>query len=160
VRICEALLSRLDLQVLVKGLIGDTPKNAPLKTWLANSEEKRIVYVNDRSFSEFLDAADLFVVDYPGLTLMECLTRDTALYICNDSYRWIDGATDILREEAVFEHHIEPFCERLRADLTSGAAFRRRDRKRYMCRYGDPFGDGKAAERIAGAIVEIAQGAV
>jgi hypothetical protein len=159
VRICEALLSRSDLQILVKGLIGDTPRNAPLITWLAALRQKRIIYVNDMRFSTFLDAADLFVVDYPGLTLMECLTRDTALYICNDCYRWIDGATDILREEAVFEHHIEPFCERLRADLKSGEAFRRRDRERYMCRYGDPFGDSAAAERVANAVVDIVQGA-
>jgi uncharacterized protein (DUF169 family) len=47
----------------------------------------------------------------------------------------------------------------LKADLATGAAFRPDHcrTKQFLTLYGDPYGDGRAAERIVQAIVEIAQ---
>ena len=158
-KICGALLTRPDLQIVVKGLASGGGREQPLAGWVAERGLRRLCFVDDRPFSDFLDAADLIVVDYPGLTLMECLTRKSALYVCNDSYRWIDAAVELLREEIVFEHDIDVFCARLRTDLQSGAALKpRQDDSVFLRRYGDPFADNATALRVADAVAEIAQG--
>jgi predicted HD phosphohydrolase len=88
---------------------------------------------------------------------MECLTRKSALYVCNDSYRWVDAAVELLRKEIVFEHDIDAFCARLRADLQTGAALKpRRDDSVFLRRYGNPFADDATAVRVADAIAKVA----
>jgi len=156
-RIVDAILSCEGIHLVVKGLRSDTPAQAPLMQYVKSLDHPQVQYVTDTSFAEFLDAADLFVVDHPGLTLMEALTRQTQIYICNDQYRWIEPAPTMLRHDTVFEPAIDAFCDRLTADIHSGAAFSpRRGKNGFYTAFIDSFGDGQSVRRTRETVLDIA----
>lgn len=157
--ILDTLFENSDANIIVKGISGDTPVNAPLISHIRTLGTDRVIYVTDMGFVSFIDAADCIVLDHPAYTVTECLTRPKPMYIFNETYHWEPGSVELLREDAVFELDRDVFLARLRQDLASGQAYIEHEPTlRFLRKWVDPYCDGTASQRLATVVVSVIKG--
>lgn len=154
--IVRAVAAREGVQIIVKGVPYATRASTPIIGVIEELGLDRVIFANDLGFIEFLDAADTFVIDYPGLTIAEALSRNKPTYVINDAYIWRPEGEDLLRHDVVFERTLDAFLPRLKADLASGRAFRpRREGDAFHSRFVDDLRDGRNTRRAIAAIARI-----
>jgi len=155
--IMKALLVDPNVQIIVKGNMGDTADDMPVVYKFRSQYSERVRCVTDLPFVAFLDAADCFVMDMPSTMLLEAMTRDRRVYAFNQCYTWEEEGLALLDDGITLERESLPrFCATLKRDITSGAAFAPRERGGAFFRhYGDPFDDGKSYERVVEALVAL-----
>jgi hypothetical protein len=159
--IIECIAEFPAIQVILKGHPGVSRPMTPLVEIGRKIFGKRFAYVANWPFRRMLDMVDCFVMDYAVTTIYEALTTDKKIYALKDFYEVFPPATRSLRDCADFFDDTSSLTAALRADLSSGLALRpdRRRTQDFIRLYGDPFGDGRAEERIVDAIVTIAAAA-
>src|ERR1700722_334044 len=159
--IIECLAEFPAIQVILKGHPGVARPMTPLAEIGRKCLGRRFAYVANWRFRRMLDLVDCFVLDYAVTTIYEALTTDKKIYALKDFYKVFPPAARSLHDAADFFDDIGSLTAALREDLSSGLALRP-DRRRtpdFMRLYGDPFGDGRAEERVVDAIVTIAAAA-
>ena len=160
-QVLEALVAHPDLQVILKGhpsrLYPQTPLAGIGKRLLGD----RFAYISEWPFRRMLEMADFFVLDYAVTTIYEALVGDKPIYLLRDFYKTYPPAEEALQGCARVFDDADALVAALKADLASGAAFRPAAGRdgRFMELYGDPYGDGRAAERVARAVADIAEAA-
>ena len=160
-QVLEALVAHPDLQVILKGhpsrLYPQTPLAGIGKRLLGD----RFAYISEWPFRRMLEMADFFVLDYAVTTIYEALVSDKPIYLLRDFYKTYPPAEEALQGCARVFDDADALVAALKADLASGAAFRPAAGRdgRFMELYGDPYGDGRAAERVARAVADIAEAA-
>lgn len=159
-RILQCLADFSEIQVLLKGHPAVSRPMTPLVAVGRKILGDRFAHVAGWRLWQMLDMADCFVMDYAVTTIYEALTTEKKIYALKDFYDVFPPAEGPLRNCADFFDDVGSLTAALRRDLSNGVALQpdRRRTQDFMHRYGDPFGDGRAEERVAEAIVTIARG--
>ena len=156
-RIVDVFPQHPDVQFIIKAHPGRRAPASPFYAYADHLKAQNVVVRSQVPLSKILTAADMFIVNCPSTALLQMSLYDSPIYIFEDWAQWDEEALDIIKTRCYVDDDIGHFCERLDADLRSGAAFQRVLTDRSLRHtYADPFEDGLSAERVKEAVMNIA----
>jgi len=157
-RIVETFKDYPSLQFVVKQHVG-MPREFPLVDLLRDLKLDHCrVVVEEPSFVELLDVADLVILDSPTTTSLETLASGKPVLVFNNWFQWEPDSLELFKQSVVYSDDLEAFIGILRSFLSSGRFDEaRRDGSAYLRRFGTYLGDGGSAERAAATIERIAR---
>jgi hypothetical protein len=151
--VVNTIMRRSDVQVVVKLHPALTYPVSPIADYVAGLATPRAI-VSRLPLTEVLAVADLFVTDNPTTSLLEMLTTQQRVIVLHngvmdfedDALPYLRAAVDLAWNRDEFEARLDEVLDT--RDFTAPP----RERAEFMRLYGTHLGDGRSADRVAGAV--------
>lgn len=131
----------------------------PLDDWFRQNTLPNVKIVRDLPFTDFLNDADLFIIDCPTTTLVQAVPTNKKIILYTDRafFRLDPRALELLKKRVVFSDSKEQFLEDIERVLGEDDwTLPEPVNDEFLKGYGTHLNDGRSAERAVRVLVDLA----
>ena len=158
-RLVDLMGSFPAVKFLVKLASGNWAFN-PIGEYVARRGYANVKVFGGRPFTQVMDLADGFLIDWPSTALLQALTTDLPIVVLADRriLPMEEKAVVLLKQAVTYSEDTDSFLKAVEAVLERGSfeQWSKRHREEFLGLYGTNGGDGRSAERAVAWLRDIA----